>query len=196
MGFGQFFCGGTILVELGKPVFVDGSALQDERLANHQLYLGEGFRGPLEQGVEIILIGLDRAVVPAVEAMPDVVDPDENAQHVGLEIEAVLVPAVGQLVNLVAGNSAVVGGKLVTGVRNQELRGGHPGVSLAKGFLLVRLGILLVASGVRNGVALEKNDASFLEGSLGLPCVMSCLGVGSERRRDARKGGAAEDLPA
>ena len=34
MGFGQFFCDGPVLVELGKPFLVDRPALQDEGFAD------------------------------------------------------------------------------------------------------------------------------------------------------------------
>ena len=66
VGFGQFFCGGPILVELGKPLFVHRPALQHEGFADNQLNLGEAFFRSFKQSVEIVLVGFDRSVVPAV----------------------------------------------------------------------------------------------------------------------------------
>ena len=42
-----------------------------------------------QQLVKIFLVGLYGSVIPSVQAVPDVIDPNENAYEIGPEIEAI-----------------------------------------------------------------------------------------------------------
>ena len=66
MDLGHFFCRCPVLVELGKPFVVDRSAFEDKGFANDQLGFGQGAFRSYKKGVEIVLVGLDRSVVPAI----------------------------------------------------------------------------------------------------------------------------------
>ena len=58
MGFGYLFGGGPVFVELGEPFVVDRATLENEGLADDQLYLGQGFFCSFDQLVEVVLVGL------------------------------------------------------------------------------------------------------------------------------------------
>ena len=105
--------------------------------------------------------------------MPYVVHADEDAEHVGLEFEAVLIPSGGKLMNFVSGDSPVMQAELEAGIGDQQLGASHPGVAFSKGFLFVWLGILLVASGVRDGIPLKEHDATLLEDGF---CILRMMG--------------------
>ena len=119
MVLGYLFGGGPILVKLGEPLFIHCSALENERFADDQLDLGQGFFRSLDQFVEVVLVGLGRSVIPSVESMPNIVYPNQDAEHVGLDFQAILVPSGGKLVYFVSGDSPVVEGELVVWVGNK-----------------------------------------------------------------------------
>ncbi len=54
-----------------------------------------------------MLVDFDGAVVVAVEHVRNVVHSDENAQDVGLQVKAIRLPAVSQLVDFVAADAPI-----------------------------------------------------------------------------------------
>ena len=119
MRFGNLFGGGPVFVELGEPFVVDRATLENEGLADDQLYLGQGFFRSFDQLVEVVLVGLGRSVILTVEPMPNIVYPNQDAEHIGLDFQAILVPSGGKLVYFVSGDSPIVEGELVVWVGNK-----------------------------------------------------------------------------
>ena len=109
------------------------------------------------------LVLFERAVVAVLELVPEVVDADENAQHVGLEVEAIGLPAFGELIDLVAADAAVEDLQLIVRVIDQQLRGGEPGVAAAECGLRVGQRVVLLAAGVGDRIALEQNRLARLD---------------------------------
>ena len=196
MGLGYLFGGGPVFVELGEPFVVDRATLENEGLADDQLDLGQGFCRSLDQLVEVFLVGLGRSVIPSVESMPNIVYPNQDAEDVRLELKAVLVPPVGKLVHFVPGDPPVVQGELVFGVGNEQLGTGHPGVAFSEGFLFVRLRLLLVASGIGDGIPLEDHDPALFQSGFGFIRMMTGHGFIGNDRSKAGEGSGAEELSA
>ncbi len=90
------------MVKLGEPLGVDGSTTEDERFADDDSDAGDFLLGSLEEGAETCFIGFDGSFVSAVEFVPDVVDANEDAEDVGLDIDGVLFPAFVEVGNFVA----------------------------------------------------------------------------------------------
>ena len=116
-----------------------------------------------------------RAVVIVLVLVPVVVDADEDAQHVRLEIEAIGLPALGELIDLVAADAAVEDFEMVVGMIDQQLGGGEPGVAVAEGGLRVGGGVVLFAAGVGDRIALEQDrlagcDQRLPAGAVGSNC--------------------------
>ena len=109
------------------------------------------------QRVVIGFVFFQRAVVFAVVLVPVVVDADQDAQHVRLEVETVGLPALVELIDFVAADAAVEDLQIVIGVSGQQLGGGEPGVAAAEGLLRVRGGVVAFAAGVGDRVALEQD---------------------------------------
>src|ERR1041385_1426566 len=69
----------SVLIELGKPLVVDCAATQDERFANNQPGPRQSFASALQQSAIIPFIYFDRAMVFAIECMPEIIHTDQNA---------------------------------------------------------------------------------------------------------------------
>lgn len=83
-------------VELWEPfvtVFLDRTAHQNERLTDHECRRRKGVSRTLQQRGKPIAIRFRRSVVTAVELVPDVVNSDQDAENLGLNVDTVLLPA-------------------------------------------------------------------------------------------------------
>ncbi|MNN88341.1 hypothetical protein D3C81_2060130 [compost metagenome] len=75
------------------PIFCRSTRVQDKRLAQHQLRLGQHLTGffkhmavsPFETVGYTARLSLNRS--------PDVIDANQNAEHIRLQIDGILVPA-------------------------------------------------------------------------------------------------------
>ena len=100
--------------------------------------------------------------------MPDVVDSDEDAEDGGVEIEGVLLPAFLEVGDFVAADTAIVNAEAEVRVAAENAAAGEKGVSATEGGLVIGMSLVLfVASGVGDGITLEKNGVVFLKGGLG-----------------------------
>ena len=93
-----------------------------------------------------------RQFVFGVELVPDVVNADEDAEDIGVVVEAIFLPAAFEVCNGVAGDSGVDDIQVVSGIFCQE--GIRHKVDVAEAEGLVGT---MVSVGVGNAVADEKN---------------------------------------
>ena len=161
---GHTLRGGPIVIKLRKPFFVHRATTQDEWLADHQLHLRQRLARAVEQRAVIAFVNCHRARVIAAQLVPDVIHADQNADQIRLEIEAVGLPALRQLKHFVAADPAIEHGVVCFRMIHQQLRRREPRVTVAQcGLLICRTGRGLLATGVRDGVALEEDHLPVLE---------------------------------
>ncbi len=71
--------------------------------------------------------------------MPNVVDADQNADQVRLEIDRIGLPAGVEIGRLVAGTAAIVDLEIVAGARVEQVRDDQEGIAAAKAARVVRV---------------------------------------------------------
>ena len=148
-----------------KPPVVDRPTAQHEWLADDQLHFRQGFSRPFEQRLQIPFVNLHRALVTelGIERVPEVVHADQNAQQVGFQVEAIRLPALGQLKHLVAADTAIEDLQRVVGPGHQQFRRRQPRVAVAQSGLVVGCGHLRwVATSTRVGdrIPLKENHVA------------------------------------
>jgi hypothetical protein len=74
----------------------------------------------VEQLVEAALVVGDRAGGATLHVVPDVIDPDQNAEHVGCEVDAVFAPARVQIGDAVTADAAVVYRQALARARGEQ----------------------------------------------------------------------------
>ena len=89
----------------------------------HQLRMGERGNRVGQEFVVILLKFLD---------LVSIVDTDENADQIGMNVKRVLLPAGDQITGLVAADSAIEEGDLSFGMQRAVFRGDVVGIILAK----------------------------------------------------------------
>ena len=153
----------------------------------------------LHQRAVVGLVRLDRAVVTVLELVPEVVHADENAQHVRLQVEAIGLPALGELKHLVAADAAIEDLQIRVGPIDQQLRRGEPGIAVAERGLRIGGRVLAAAAGVGDRIALEQDRLPRLDdprpGRMKRKCALF-LGSRIERGqcRQARRGEVPRQL--
>ena len=93
-----------------------------------------------------------RQFVFGVELVPDVVNADEDAEDIGIVVEAILLPAGFEVRNGVAGDACIDDIQIVSGIFGQEGIRHEIDVAGAEGLIGT-----MVSVGVGNAVADEKN---------------------------------------
>jgi hypothetical protein len=93
-----------------------------------------------------------RQFVFGVELVPDIVNADEDAEDIGIVVEAVLLPAVFEVADGVAGDSGVEDIKVVFGVFAEEKPGEEVDVAVTEGLVGMTFPV-----GIGNAVADKKN---------------------------------------
>ena len=77
--FGNPFSRGTILVELREPLVINRAAPENERFADDEFNFGKNLFRAFQKRAVIAIINFDGAFVIAVERVPYVVDPNQDA---------------------------------------------------------------------------------------------------------------------
>src|SRR5690554_2531920 len=94
--------------------------------------------------------------------MPKVIDANEDAEDIRLELQAVLLPAFRQLVHLVAADAPVEELELQLGQLAEQVRASQHRVAFAQRVNVVGRRRFFVAPVIRDGVALEQNNITTL----------------------------------
>ena len=90
--------------------------------------------------------------------MPGVVHPNEDAEHIGLEIEDVALNAGIEIDHAVAADASVENMETIYGSGAQEFGSGHHGVSLAETWKVIGgCARIAVAAAIGDGIALEED---------------------------------------
>src|SRR5690606_30615529 len=155
--FGDALRGLAALIELGEPLVVHRARAEDEGLADDDPRLRERFLRAFEEIGEALLVALDRAVVAAVQLVPDVVHADEDAQKVGRDVDRVLLPALVEIGDLVPRDAAVVDLERILGTRRKEIGSDEERVATTHRARGVRALVAAIATGIRDRVALEED---------------------------------------
>jgi hypothetical protein len=138
------------------PRVVHKADIQHERLTNQKLYVGKRVLRTLYECPVIRFVFFERPLVAVLVNVSEVIHADEDAQHVRLEVEAIGLPPVGQLIHFVAADAAVENLQACVRYIDQQLRGGEPGVSIAHRSERIGLaGRVAVAAGVGDRIALK-----------------------------------------
>ena len=153
-----------------------GEMVHDEGLAKHQLQLGVRSLG----FVDDLFIGL--LILIECHAMTFVIHANENAQHIRLQIQCVLLPALLQIEHCVAAHAAIEELQLCLWEGRAELRGDDERIAMAEDMIRV-CGATAIAIG--NRVALEQDARAGSESSDGL---RSRNRVGCEQQGGEEKG--------
>ena len=100
---------GADLGEEGIVMLIGGGAVQQEGLHQHEFDTGKLLAGLLDEHAKHFLKALGRNAVAASKLMPDIVDSDEDRDHIGLELDAVSAPAGVEIDHAVAADTAAAG---------------------------------------------------------------------------------------
>src|SRR5207249_4112689 len=182
--------GGATLVEFGEPAIVHGAAAQHERLEHDEPGARQGTPGVIEQGGVLVLVVLDGAGVAAAQLVPEIVDADQDAQHVGREGHSVRRPARRQVGHLVAADAAIVEPQAAIRVRRERGRCDEQWVARAQCTGRVRVGHAPVPAGVGDRVALEEDHGAVGWGS----GARDCGGGAQEGGTGQCAGGGRDEL--
>jgi CBS domain-containing protein len=128
---------------------------EHKRLAYHKLAVTFLFRKRKDVSVSgFVFVEQDgvRQFVFGVELVPDIVNADEDAEDIGIVVEAVLLPAVFEVADGVAGDSGVEDIKVVFGVFAEEKPGEEVDVAVTEGLVGMTFPV-----GIGNAVADKKN---------------------------------------
>src|SRR6185312_16096917 len=118
----------------------------------------------VEQRAVLPLVVLDGAGIAVIELMPEIVHPDQNTEHVGLQIECVRPPARLEIGHLVAADPAIEKLELAIGMGG-EGRGADK-QRIAAPERAGRVGVLriAIAAAVGDRIALKQHDRRLLGG--------------------------------
>ena len=147
------------------------------------MHVRQGVARGLEQRGVLLLVVLHGAVVSMVELVPEIVDPDQNAQHVGLEVDGIRRPALLQIRHLVPADAAIVELETPCGVGREHSRANEQRIPGAERARRIRVGGLAVAAAVGDRVALKENDAALRGRPPGGCLCRQARGRGEGRRR-------------
>src|SRR6185437_52596 len=171
----------AIFIEIRIPLIVDGFDADDGiRFADDELHIRKRLFGSVEQCLVVVAIGLDRACVSVDERMPEIVNAYKDAEHGGFEIETIRLPAIGELIHLIAAHAFVVAFERLRWVTVKHLRSGHEGIARTHAERAVGRLIALFAAGIRDAVALKEDDVLVREGNLF--CLFGSVSCGYDLR--------------
>ena len=186
--------GGNFLVsaERFQPGFIHRARIIEyERLTYYQPDTGQFLFCPAQQCPVVVLIDFRRTVVSPLPEMPVVVHPDQDAQNIRLQVQAILLPAFGQLIDLVPADPAVVNTELMAGQVLKKRGSNDIGIPLTERPALVWQFPLFFPAGIGNGVALEQDDTPLCKtvsytGCIAAGFVFTGSGQDREARHDSR----------
>lgn len=149
------------VIKFREPVVFDGSTFEDERFADYDLGVGKFFFGALEELAVAVLVLFNRAIVAAIEFVPDVVDSDQDAEEIRFYVDSVLLPACSEVRNFVTTDAPVVNLKFHAGVFAQKFSCNVGRIAATE--KVIRFGFLFVTTCIGDGVALKEDGGTFFQ---------------------------------